>query len=221
MDSVIFSCRWNQKVDFKWEYQILSGLTQERQREIQRKMCKEDRSLSLLGEALLRYGIAQVFAQDCQNWVRKYGTHGKPFWTNHPEIEFNLSHSGDMVLCALGNMPVGVDIQKQRSIKESLVRRVLSSEEEEMYRLSSDPKDFFYQVWALKESLLKWSGQGITTCLKKISCYPYGRQIHTNQSDCYPFLLSSPTGYQAAFCSSINHKPTLYPIDLEELKKSL
>ena len=45
---------------------------------------------------------------------------GKPYFPDRPELEFNLSHSGDLLLCALDGSPVGADIQQVRAIMEQL-----------------------------------------------------------------------------------------------------
>lgn len=42
---------------------------------------------------------------------------GKPYLRLHPELSFNISHSGDWIACALGDAPVGLDIQYHREIK--------------------------------------------------------------------------------------------------------
>ena len=36
---------------------------------------------------------------------------GKPFFPGHEDLHFNLSHSGELALCALDGAPVGADIQ--------------------------------------------------------------------------------------------------------------
>ena len=40
---------------------------------------------------------------------------GKPWFPDHPQRHFNLSHSGKMALCALADGEVGVDIQEMRA----------------------------------------------------------------------------------------------------------
>ena len=45
------------------------------------------------------------------------GQNGKPEIEGHPEIHFNLSHAGELVVCAMSaQYPVGVDVQDWRGI---------------------------------------------------------------------------------------------------------
>lgn len=71
---------------------------------------------------------------------------------------FNLSHSGNFVGCALHNRKIGLDIQKLTEPRESLIRRVCT--QKELASLKS-PQDFC-RIWAMKESAVKLTGEGIT-----------------------------------------------------------
>lgn len=65
---------------------------------------------SVLAELLLRralreeYGLAELPKIET-------GEKGKPFFPDHPEIHFNLSHCKYAVACALDRAPVGVDAE--------------------------------------------------------------------------------------------------------------
>ena len=48
---------------------------------------------------------------------------GKPFFPSREDLCFNLSHSGDLALCALDRAPVGADIQMVRTWRPGLPRR--------------------------------------------------------------------------------------------------
>lgn len=93
------------------------------------------------------------------------GSHGKPFLTNAP-VQFNLSHSGDFVLCAVDDRPVGADIEFFRPISPALIDRVCSAEEKAF--VGGDSRRFL-QVWTVKEAVVKHSGLGLHGDLRKIS----------------------------------------------------
>lgn len=93
------------------------------------------------------------------------GEHGKLAFASHPELHFNLSHSGMLVACALGDKPVGVDVQTIVKLRRSLVNYTMS--EAEIARLdalgSVDEQElFFTQLWTLKESYAKATGLGLS-----------------------------------------------------------
>ncbi len=93
------------------------------------------------------------------------GEHGKPALAEHPELHFNLSHSDTLVACAMGNKPVGVDVQHLVKLRQGLVRYTMSDEEIaklETMGSSQEKSLFFTQLWTLKESYVKATGTGLS-----------------------------------------------------------
>ncbi len=96
------------------------------------------------------------------------GIHGKPY---HQDLCFNLSHSGKYVICVTGKEEVGCDIQKIKPVHDRIVNRYFSEEEQRDIRTAkeSEKDELFTKIWALKESYLKMTGEGLTRDLKEIS----------------------------------------------------
>lgn len=94
--------------------------------------------------------------------------HGKPFFPGREELHFNLSHSGDLALCALDGAPVGVDIQIVKTWRTGLPGRVCSPEE--LAWLEGQPHLWpaFARLWTLKEARAKESGKGLSTSIRDI-----------------------------------------------------
>ncbi|MCR5417802.1 MAG: 4'-phosphopantetheinyl transferase superfamily protein [Lachnospiraceae bacterium] len=106
---------------------------------------------------------------------------GRPYLTGEdggtkdlPRI--SISHSGDYVAVAISDREVGVDIQKRRSVRESLTDRVMSPEEKREYdRLCSEDagseaaREYFLSVWTAKEAVSKMDGRGIFAMLPELS----------------------------------------------------
>lgn len=93
---------------------------------------------------------------------------GKPFFPEHGEHHFNLSHSGGFALCALDGAPVGVDIQVVKRWRPALPGRVCSRSELDWLEVQPEFWPAFTLLWALKESRAKESGQGLTTSIRDI-----------------------------------------------------
>ena len=92
----------------------------------------------------------------------EYGEHGKPQIVNFPK-KFNLSHSGDYVVCAVGDGEVGADIQKWVPYKERTAERFFAKEEWKLLQETEVEKrtELFYRLWSRKEAYGKYTGQGI------------------------------------------------------------
>ncbi|MCY3601296.1 MAG: 4'-phosphopantetheinyl transferase superfamily protein [Gemmatimonadetes bacterium] len=112
----------------------------------------------------------------------EYGEHGKPRLLSArgddgardaPPFHFNLSHSGGLALCAVGQLgEIGVDIERIRplSYPGALARDHLSPEE---WRLRSDwdtaaARPEFFRIWARKEAILKAAGLGLSRPLARV-----------------------------------------------------
>ena len=90
------------------------------------------------------------------------GESGKP---SIDGVEFSLSHTGSVVLIGLGDLPLGVDVEKVP--EEWTVQQVGSSfhprETEELLGLPADARPgAFARVWVRKEALLKAIGTGLS-----------------------------------------------------------
>ena len=77
---------------------------------------------------------------------------GKPFFQDHPQLQFNLSHSHGAVVCGLHDLPLGVDVEKLREPPERLGRGM-------------DAPDFFH-LWTGREATVKRQGLGVAALLR-------------------------------------------------------
>lgn len=106
----------------------------------------------LLQKALLEeYGI-----QGLPQFI--YNQQGKPLLEGHPEIHFSLSHCREAVACAVGDEPVGIDIETVDHYSEEVATRVMSEEEMRQIKASPDCAQEFTRLWTMKESLFKLTG---------------------------------------------------------------
>lgn len=123
---------------------------------------------TLLGRYLRLPGTAIVFTAN---------EYGKP--ATEGEIKFNVAHSGDYALLAFTrDTEVGVDVERvsgDRVVGE-LASRVLSPREYERFAAlaESERMPTFFQIWTLKEAVLKGIGSGLSIapeCIE-VSFYP-------------------------------------------------
>ena len=86
---------------------------------------------------------------------------GKPYFPDRPDLQFSLSHSGSLSLCALADTPVGADIELVRPRSLKLPRYALSDWEYEWYESRGSRWEDFYTLWTLKEARVKCTGEGL------------------------------------------------------------
>lgn len=89
------------------------------------------------------------------------GPGGKPGLREGPC--FSLSHSGELVFCALSDVQVGCDVQKLPEAEPSprLLERCLCERERRLYSESENKRELFTVLWGLKESYAKMDGAGL------------------------------------------------------------
>ena len=130
---------------------------------------------------------------------------GKPYFPHHPELEFNLSHSGELILCALDLAPVGIDIQMVKAMRPGLPARVCSPPEQRWLEEQPDFWKGFAQLWALKEAHVKYTGTGLTRSISGISIPLLSSgQTHSILEDLH-FQVYPGEGWMGACCGT--HAP--------------
>lgn len=93
---------------------------------------------------------------------------GKPYFKDVPGLHFNLSHSGDFLLCALSNRPVGVDVECLRPRGAALPQYALTAEEYASYVEKGGDWLAFYTLWTKKEAWAKYTGEGLGKTFRQV-----------------------------------------------------
>ncbi|MBQ4847829.1 4'-phosphopantetheinyl transferase superfamily protein [Pseudoalteromonas sp. MMG005] len=134
-----------------------------------------EKLVKVVSRAFLRSVLAKYTGLAPQAIQFERGLHGKPQLVNQGlSLEFNLSHSDNVLACALSKKnPIGLDVERIR-FKRNLIRLghpVFSEDEKrEFESLPEAAKEaYFFDRWILKESLIKVTGQGLTTKLNNVS----------------------------------------------------
>jgi len=149
--------------------QLLHNFLPSFSKELKRDMLKyrrwQDVQLSLLGKLLLRLGLKQMNASFHQENII-FNTYGKPF-LNNGSVQFNISHSGEMVACVLDDSyEVGIDIEMLTEINISDFKPQMLFSEWERIISSSNKKTAFFEYWTQKEAVIKAHGMGHSIPIK-------------------------------------------------------
>lgn len=121
---------------------------------------------TLIGYHLLKYLLSEYYGLKMIPPI-EFDEFGKPFFSN-VDLHFNISHSYNLVACALSENNIGLDIQKIVDKNEKLYSYVCNKKELRKITSSDDPKAEFIILWTKKESYLKCLGSGINVDLKDV-----------------------------------------------------
>jgi 4'-phosphopantetheinyl transferase len=126
----------------------------------------QDKHSHLLGKLLLNKGLKNYGYENLLAEL-KYSHYGRPYLNEF--IDFNISHSGNYVICAIANdSQLGIDIEKIEEINFSEFVDILRDEEWNQIVNSTNPLFTFYEYWTMKESVIKAEGRGLSIPLKDI-----------------------------------------------------
>ena len=97
----------------------------------------------------------------------------------HPRLFLSLAHGGGMAVLAVGDRPVGCDVEKLSRVRETVLRR-FSKEERAFVEAAGSAggterarERAFYRIWTGKESYLKRTGEGLSAW-KEVRVLPEG-----------------------------------------------
>lgn len=142
---------------FEKKIALLSGEQSDR---ISRLKRPEDAHSSLVGKLLLLKGFEEFAVQSTLKDL-KFSLHGKPYIDDR-SISFNISHSGNYVVCILStDTPcIGIDVEEVKPIRLNDFKDIWNDNEWDDIQ-GGDPR-MFYQYWTRKEAVIKAEGRGLS-----------------------------------------------------------
>lgn len=142
----------------------LSKMDPEQKDRIIRFHFMEDRKRALVGVLLSKYAIGKVFGLLPDEIRFEKNKYGKPHVAGKKGVHYNISHSGDYVVCAVSSSPVGIDVQEISGQNLDVADRFFSQEERDALAMcEGDAKrKLFYEIWSLKEAYIKCIGMGLS-----------------------------------------------------------
>ena len=187
---------------------------QERQRAARFRF-QRDRDRFLASRGLLRHILASYLNAPAGEIHFGYAPQGKPFLVDHPDIHFNLSHAGEVLVIAVAaGRELGVDVEQvfPEAVMNEVSGPVLSDPERVAFRRLNpgERRDWFVRLWTRKEAYIKADGRGMSLRLERIdvSTLPERVRLLGDAADDWPLCprwaireLEVAPGYAGALAS--------------------
>ena len=113
---------------------------------------RREKGVQWLYEAVAASGHPEITPQTCRIQRTEKG---KPYFADRPDMHFSISHSKELWACAVADGPVGLDLQFHKSGRLDNIPERFFHPGEDAWLAK------FFDVWASKESYVKWTGEGI------------------------------------------------------------
>ncbi|PFJ51519.1 4'-phosphopantetheinyl transferase family protein [Bacillus thuringiensis] len=181
----------------------------EKKYRVEKFINKKDKIRTLIGEILIRTIIFEKFKIGNEYIRFNKNQYGKPYLKDYRNFNFNISHSGEYVLCAVDNKPIGIDVEKVKYIEYKEISKNFFTTKEFNHITNQDLKfqlDGFYEMWTLKESYIKCCGQGLSMPLNsfciELDEYKNIKVVSNNRYKEHTFkIFNIELGYKVAVCS--------------------
>ena len=176
-----------------------------------------DRDRFIVGRAFMRRLLARYVGGTAQGVRLRQGTHGKPA-VESDVVSFNLAHSGDLAVCAIGpgRHALGVDVERIKPMTDEagVAKMILSPRERQDLESLSGPRRLrrLLEIWTCKEAILKGVGTGLDRPLAGLEITfaegdePHVRELDMDDAGGMPFrlrLFEPADGYVGAVATTI------------------
>jgi len=149
---------------------LLPTLSPEEQARANRFHFERDKNRFIASHGALRAILGRYLDVAPAQLAFTQGQQGKPALAaafGASRLQFNLSHSGDMALCAVAyDRAIGVDVEQIRAVVDAtqIARRFFSAGENEAFAAVPDAEkpQAFFNCWTRKEAYIKAIGEGLS-----------------------------------------------------------
>ena len=161
-----------------------SLLDAEEAAEVARYRFEDDRKRAAMSRYLRRVVLAKYASCDPHDLRFTRAEEGKPALAGGGP-QFNISHSGERVVLAVADEPIGVDIEGPRTVSDAreLAARFFAAEERQRVETAADVQATFLEIWTAKEAVIKATGRGLAHALDSFVVHPQIGRFVPVQSD--------------------------------------
>lgn len=175
-------------------------LSEDKQKQLKSLPLFRQRQL-ICGEGFARLLLSERFSIDPQSVKISFSSHGKPLVEG---AWFSISHSRDVVVCAVDSTPIGIDVEKIRPIKKEIIQKLSPVQQNYVQHAPTGKEDeYFFRVWTAAEAYIK--------CLDKAWHAIFEAPLPTKDAACYSFSLQFAfdwiaPDYLLAICRQVSER---------------
>ncbi|MGG0666475.1 4'-phosphopantetheinyl transferase superfamily protein [Viridibacillus arvi] len=168
----------------KRHYRLLDTCILENRKRYLNSISNNRKKTIFAGDILLRYALLKE-NHDISEIKLLYGANGKPF-IKKQHINYNLSHSKDIIILGITKEELGIDILYERKINNNFINFFFSKEEKSHLHslVEKEKREYYWNTLCYKEAFIKRHGGRIIEMKNNLICpknLQYGRVIRTQE----------------------------------------
>lgn len=196
-------------------FSLLPLASPHKQPRIKAFMFDKDKQRCLFADLLARIMLAEFIDAPVKFSILPSG---KPVLDGVQGVHFNVSHSGDWVVCVVDDNEVGIDVEEITEIDLSISDRFFCWEEHADILHAASSTNKFFEYWTLKESYIKFIGEGLSKPLNAFRVEFLPGQIRVG--DAYLKQYEIGKGYKMAVCAGHEEFPEWFKVyGIEEFRE--
>ncbi len=171
-------------------------MSEERRNEVTRIVNEKKRTSKIVSDYLCRKAVSEFCGVAPNEIIFLKNDFGKPYAKNLP-VHFSISHSADIVVCAVSEKEIGIDTEKIRSFNPKAAEKFAAEKELEYIRSG---KNGFFEIWTLKEAYFKCIGTGLGANIKSIAFEIDDKTICCSDNKFLCSFVDIASGYICSVC---------------------
>lgn len=191
---------------------ILLTINENKKKRLMKLRKTKDIQRGIAGELLLQYVLKS--SMNISDFEIEYSKNGKPYLKNYDNIFFNISHSGDYVICVIAESEVGIDIEEiiyDYCRYEGLDKYIFSNTE--INKLATlelrEKSKYFFDLWTQKEAFAKCLGLGLSLYDSFRFDLPPKQKLIFGGKYYYFKKINISKGYKSYVCSEDDQIPEI------------
>ena len=125
-------------------------LSNNKKSRIDRIKDERKKKILILSDHLARLSVSNFTGISLEEVSFSYNSHGKPILPQGTP-HFNVSHSGDFVVCCISESPCGIDIEVLREVNLNSAKRFCTENELNYINSSQNKNEALLYIWTRKE----------------------------------------------------------------------
>lgn len=176
------------------------AMSDERKAEISKIKNPDSAKQRMAADYLCRKAVSEFSGIPEKNIIIKRTATGKPYAEN-AQAEFSVTHSKELVACAVSENEIGIDAEKIRNVNFRAAARFAT--EEEIAYIGENIVRFF-EIWTLKEAYFKCIGTGLGSDIKNVSFRIENGSIECSEEGFKCSFYPLTDGYCCSICEKIS-----------------